>query len=445
MFVTNNPNQFSIRPSRRPQTFFQKAKSTSWNKINRLASRIAQPLTFPGASVKFKKTIRLKKTEEELLSLGGKPLVLNTGDGESLEAMYLAVDEAIKALGGDEGTKAYAALHWSGRIFRFMSVPVSEKNQMLRENHDWEYQRQEIGVPIEGRGSSVRNFFSHFKLCSPAIEKKKVYLFSLGEIEARNPLENQIDGERPTVILCPGGGCTYQMLKKVLIPAYLKRGINVMAVNYRGYGNSTGVTTEQGMKTDIEAAYQYIRQIKSVPNERIIVHGHCLGSVPATELAANHEGIHLILDRPMANYNFALQDSLGICLGDYKERIGKKITPLLQPLVKGTISISGNIFIKIAAFFTIFLGKFDNVSKISRVKGSVAIIQSEQDKTLTSKHAELLANNVSQVSKDKGFKFIVCRKGHSESWIDEKDPKEKNADDHFDEFLKKSRLLGSLI
>jgi uncharacterized protein len=63
-------------------------------------------------------------------------------------------------------------------------------------------------------------------------------------------------------------------------------GLNLLAFDYRGYGESGGVPTEGGLYRDARAAYQYLRQEQGVPPDRIIAFGHSLGSAVAVDLAS---------------------------------------------------------------------------------------------------------------------------------------------------------------
>jgi uncharacterized protein len=71
-------------------------------------------------------------------------------------------------------------------------------------------------------------------------------------------------------------------------------GFNVLALDYRGYGDSPGVPNEPGVYDDAEAAYQVLRA-RGVPDDRIILWGHSLGSAPAVHLATRHQVAALVL------------------------------------------------------------------------------------------------------------------------------------------------------
>jgi fermentation-respiration switch protein FrsA (DUF1100 family) len=73
-------------------------------------------------------------------------------------------------------------------------------------------------------------------------------------------------------------------------------GLGVLALDYRGYGESTGTPTEAGLYTDARAAYDYLRGPLAVPARRIVIYGHSLGSGVAVELATTVEAAGLIVE-----------------------------------------------------------------------------------------------------------------------------------------------------
>jgi fermentation-respiration switch protein FrsA (DUF1100 family) len=73
-------------------------------------------------------------------------------------------------------------------------------------------------------------------------------------------------------------------------------GLNLLAFDYRGYGESGGSPSEAGLYRDAEAAYGYLRDTLGVPPERIVLFGHSLGSAVAVELATRVPAAGLVLD-----------------------------------------------------------------------------------------------------------------------------------------------------
>jgi fermentation-respiration switch protein FrsA (DUF1100 family) len=73
-------------------------------------------------------------------------------------------------------------------------------------------------------------------------------------------------------------------------------GLNLMAFDYRGYGESEGAPSEAGLYRDAIAAYRYLRESVGVPPDRIIVFGHSLGSAVAVDLVSQVPAGGLIVE-----------------------------------------------------------------------------------------------------------------------------------------------------
>lgn len=64
--------------------------------------------------------------------------------------------------------------------------------------------------------------------------------------------------------------------------------IHVLAIDYRGFGLSTGSPTEQGLILDARAAVDWATQVARIPPERIVLLGHSLGTAVAAATAAGY-------------------------------------------------------------------------------------------------------------------------------------------------------------
>ncbi len=67
---------------------------------------------------------------------------------------------------------------------------------------------------------------------------------------------------------------------------FSRLGINVLAVDYRGYGRSEGSPNETGVYRDADAAYDYLVQVRHIQTRNIIVLGNSLGGAVAIDLAS---------------------------------------------------------------------------------------------------------------------------------------------------------------
>ena len=87
-------------------------------------------------------------------------------------------------------------------------------------------------------------------------------------------------------------------------------GLNVLIFDYRGYGHSGGVPSEQGTYRDALAAWRYLTQTRRIPAAKIVVFGRSLGGAVAVWLARHTAPAALILEstftsvRDMAARNY---------------------------------------------------------------------------------------------------------------------------------------------
>lgn len=76
---------------------------------------------------------------------------------------------------------------------------------------------------------------------------------------------------------------------------WAERGLDVLLFDYRGYGRSGGRPSETGLYRDARAAYRHVRRERGVPPERVLLHGHSLGSAVAVELASERPAAGLVV------------------------------------------------------------------------------------------------------------------------------------------------------
>jgi fermentation-respiration switch protein FrsA (DUF1100 family) len=74
-------------------------------------------------------------------------------------------------------------------------------------------------------------------------------------------------------------------------------GVEIVAVDYRGYGHSEGAPSEAGLYLDGRAIYDAVRG-RGVPPERIVLFGRSLGAAVATDVALDRPSAGLALETP---------------------------------------------------------------------------------------------------------------------------------------------------
>ncbi len=102
-------------------------------------------------------------------------------------------------------------------------------------------------------------------------------------------------GDAPLVIYFHGnaGHLGYRAPK---LQAFIDAGMGVLAVSYRGYGESEGSPSETGIYQDARAAVVYARETRHIPNERIIFYGESLGTGVAVQMASETAPALMVLE-----------------------------------------------------------------------------------------------------------------------------------------------------
>jgi fermentation-respiration switch protein FrsA (DUF1100 family) len=98
---------------------------------------------------------------------------------------------------------------------------------------------------------------------------------------------------------------------------YSRLGVNVLAVDYRGYGRSEGSPNETGVYRDADAAYDYLVQVRHVRPKNIIVFGHSLGGAVAIDLASRRECGGLIVQSSFTSVRDMARRTFRIPLFEY--------------------------------------------------------------------------------------------------------------------------------
>ena len=165
-----------------------------------------------------------------------------------------------------------------------------------------------------------------------------------------------IPGESDTTLLWfhgNGGNIGHRVDELALVHARL--GANVFIFDYRGYGNSEGSPSEQGIYRDARAALAYLKTRPEPAQGQIVYFGRSLGAAVAIELAADQPPAALILVAPFAS------------LGDMA-RIAYPFLPLNRLLGS----------------------RYNSVDRISQVHQPVLILHGDQDEIVPLSQGEKL-------------------------------------------------------
>ena len=128
---------------------------------------------------------------------------------------------------------------------------------------------------------------------------------------------------------------------------YSRLAVNVLAVDYRGYGKSEGTPGEAGVYRDADAAYDYLIQVRRIQPTNIVVFGHSLGGAVAIDLAARRECGALIVQSSFTSVK------------EMARRVFR--IPLFEYIPKS---------------------RFDSLAKIRRVRAPILIVHGTRDETV---------------------------------------------------------------
>ncbi len=110
----------------------------------------------------------------------------------------------------------------------------------------------------------------------------------------------ETDGEARGVVLYFHGNAGSVASWYRIGPQLNRHGLDVLLVDYRTYGKSTGEMSEEGLYLDGQATYEHLVDRGYRP-ESIIVHGRSLGSAVATRVATDYPVGAVVLETPFTN------------------------------------------------------------------------------------------------------------------------------------------------
>ncbi|MBN8111899.1 MARTX multifunctional-autoprocessing repeats-in-toxin holotoxin RtxA [Vibrio vulnificus] len=113
------------------------------------------------------------------------------------------------------------------------------------------------------------------------------------------------------VLFLHGSGSSAEEQASEIRSHYQKQGIDMLAVNLRGYGESDGGPSEKGLYQDARTMFNYLVNDKGIDPSNIIIHGYSMGGPIAADLARyaaqNGQAVSgLLLDRPMPSMTKAI-------------------------------------------------------------------------------------------------------------------------------------------
>ncbi len=128
----------------------------------------------------------------------------------------------------------------------------------------------------------------------------------------------QRDDAVATVLYLGGNG--FLMVKsRPLIQAYATMPVNLLLIDYRGYGLSSGDPSVNGVQEDARAAFRFVTSDEVPQTDKIFIHGHSMGSFLSAMLTEENSIDGYILESPVTDV----------------ERWSKRLIPwIMRPFVR---------------------------------------------------------------------------------------------------------------
>ena len=179
-----------------------------------------------------------------------------------------------------------------------------------------------------------------------------------------------------TLLLLHGNGGNISHRRDSLA-IFHRLGLNVLIIDYRGYGQSEGTPSEQGLYRDARAAWDYLTRQRGSRADQIIIFGRSLGGAVATELAAQVSPAALILESTFSS----------------ARDMARELFPRLSYLV-------------------LLRYRFDSEAKIAQIKTPLLMLHSAQDEIIPYALGRKLYAAAVQPKR-----FIELRGGHNGGFV----------------------------
>jgi len=154
-------------------------------------------------------------------------------------------------------------------------------------------------------------------------------------------------------------------------------GADVLIIDYRGYGRSSGSPNEKGTYRDADAAYEYLVATRGLDPKRVVLYGESLGAAIAVDLASRKPVGGMVLE---SVFSSAVD-------------VGQEMFPFLPARL-------------------LVRNRYESVKKIGAVQAPVLILHSRDDEFFRWHHPQRLYDAAT------GPKTLVeLRGGHNDAFL----------------------------
>eukprot|EP00917_Polyrhabdina_sp_WS-2016_P008410 GHVP01018842.1.p1 GENE.GHVP01018842.1~~GHVP01018842.1.p1 ORF type:complete len:271 (-),score=34.83 GHVP01018842.1:455-1237(-) len=200
----------------------------------------------------------------------------------------------------------------------------------------------------------------------------------------------------PTVLYLIGNAGSIHDRANIIKNLYEKSKLNIFALSYRGYGRSTGIPNELGLKEDVKTGIDYILNMKNIDKFKIYIYGQSLGGACTISLLEQY-------------FNYINGIIIENCFLSIPKIINDKIYYINNII---------NKFIKDKWNNELILEKINNKKELMNIK--ILLLSAKNDEIVPRYHMEKLCidfyNNIYNNKNIFFISFDNC--GHNNTWLD---------------------------
>ncbi len=153
--------------------------------------------------------------------------------------------------------------------------------------------------------------------------------------------------------------------------------LNILILDYRGFGKSTGKPSEHGIYIDADTAWQYLIEEKNLSSDQIIIAGRSLGGGAAAELAKKVQPAMLILESTFTSMT--------------------EVSAIHYPFMPTSLIVKH---------------EYETLDKLKDIHSPVVIAHSKNDEVIPFEHSQ---RNFAAANEPK--KFITLQGGHGNGFL----------------------------
>lgn len=187
------------------------------------------------------------------------------------------------------------------------------------------------------------------------INYENVYLWTEDGVKLHAWMMKQEIKGRPTMLFFHGNAGNMGM-RMDNIEAFYRMGVNVFIISYRGYGESQGFPTEEGLMIDAKTVVEYVFNCPSIDSGKIFVFGRSLGGAVGIYAVSEFQKKFKFCGLVLENTFMSIKD------------VVKKLAPGLWPV----------------SFF--MRDQWPSIERISKIQAPILFISGNEDKLVLPEH-----------------------------------------------------------